>query len=153
MLNIQCSMLIMEKQIALHIVIEDAPPGVEFGLQNGKGNDYETVQLQRSGNGNLNFKCNVTLRENSKSTLDFFGPFVQGPAEQRFIYVDIGTCAGQKNTEVSRRMKIPLHTIHKSTLSKLMLSNRPILETTIAGTGKDGGPTCGTVKATTWRLV
>jgi len=28
-------MLIMEKQIALHIVIEDAPPGVDFGLQKG----------------------------------------------------------------------------------------------------------------------
>jgi len=38
MLDIQCSMLIMEKQITLHIVIEDAPPGVDFGLQKGHWN-------------------------------------------------------------------------------------------------------------------
>ena len=143
----------MEKEIEVHIVIEDAPPGVDFGLQKGKGNDYETVQLQRSGKGNMNFRCNITLRENSKSTLDFFGSFVQGPAEQRFLYIDIGTCAGQQNTDVSRRMKIPLYIIDKNTLSALMLSNHPVLEITIAGTGKDGGPTCGTVKATKWQLV
>ena len=143
----------MEKQLTLHIIIEGPPPGVDFGLQNGKGSDYETVQLQRSGNGSLEFQCTVTLRENSKSVLDFFGPFVQGPSEQRFIYVDIGTCAGQKNTEVSRRLKIPLYTIDKNLLKELLSSKEAILQTSIAGTGKDGGPTCGTAKSVAWRKV
>lgn len=36
------------------------------------------------------------------------GPFAQGPPAARFVYVDVGTYAGQKNTPWARRMKVPL---------------------------------------------
>ena len=36
------------------------------------------------------------------------GPFVQGSSTDRFIYIDIGTCAGQSNTFWSRTQKSTL---------------------------------------------
>ena len=37
-----------ETEVRLRIVLVDPPPGVDFGVQEGKGNDYTTIQKQRS---------------------------------------------------------------------------------------------------------
>ena len=37
----------MAPELTLRIVIEQPPAGVDFGLQKGRGNAYETVQTQR----------------------------------------------------------------------------------------------------------
>src|SRR6266705_4795042 len=51
----------------------------------------------------------VTVKTGRNDDLpNFAGPFVQGPAGERFVYIDIGTYAGQTNTPWSRRLKIPL---------------------------------------------
>lgn len=34
----------MEPEIILRIVLEDSTPGVDYGLQEGKGVDFKTVQ-------------------------------------------------------------------------------------------------------------
>ena len=69
------------------------------------------------------------------------GPYVQGPPRQRFVYLDIGTYAGQADSCWSRRLKIPLDGIP----AKLMGAGG-VLEACVAGTGRDGGPNCATVK-------
>jgi hypothetical protein len=76
----------------------------------------------------------------------FSGHFVQGPTNNKFIYIDIGTYAGQTNTEWSRRLKIPLSGITWKDIDKLISSHSHILETIVPGTGRDGGPNCATVK-------
>jgi hypothetical protein len=138
--------VVMERDLTLRIILEHPPAGVDFGLQKGKGSKYETVQIQQAGPTYIKFECSVILRNNSKSSPDFFGEFVQGPPDGRFIYLDIGTYAGQKNTDFSRRLKIPLHTIDKETINHLLMNKDVLLEAKVAGTGKDGGPNCGTVK-------
>jgi hypothetical protein len=40
-------------ELRLRIIIEQPPPGVDFGMQKGNGDAYETVQTQRSGGGDL----------------------------------------------------------------------------------------------------
>lgn len=68
------------------------------------------------------------------------GPFVQGTPRGRFVYVDIGTYAGQAESCWSRRLKIPLDGIPvQSTRSGGMLEARA------PGRGRDGGPGCATV--------
>ena len=77
------------------------------------------------------------------------GPFVQGPPRQRFVYLDIGTSAGQMDSCWTRRLKIPLEGIQPK-----IIRTGGVLETRVAGTGRDGGPACATVKDFDgWKIV
>ena len=99
----------MECELALRIVLEKPPVGVDFALQKGKGNNYETVQKQRSGTHDLRFEFTARAVPGAKNAdPNLLGPFVQGPSGARFVYIDIGTAAGQLGSIWSRRLKIPL---------------------------------------------
>ena len=95
----------MQNQVTLRIVVEQPPPGVDYGLQKGRGSNYETVQTQRSKKEDLRFEFNVEVKEGKDGLPNFLGPFSQGPPEERFVYLDIGTYAGQTGTPWSRRLK------------------------------------------------
>jgi hypothetical protein len=136
----------MERELTLRIVLEKPPADVDFGLQKGRGSDYETIQTQRSKAKDLYFEFTVRVkasRKGAKPTL--LGPFVQGPPDARFVYIDIGTLAGQADSCWSRRLKIPLSGITSDMIERLSKSSA-VLETHVPGTGRDGGPTCATVK-------
>ena len=132
----------MARGPTLRIIVEQPPRGVDFALQRGSGNAYETVQKQRSEGKDLAFEFQPLIREGvSDSMAALGGPFVQGPPRQRFVYVDIGTYAGQADSCWSRRLKIPLDGI-----TAKMIGSGGVLEARIPGTGRDGGPNCATVK-------
>lgn len=142
----------MDRELSLKIVLERPTPGVDYGLQKGRGNDYETVQTQRAANKDLTFEFSVRISEDKDGKPNFLGPFAQGTAAGRFVYLDIGTYAGQQNTGWSRRLKIPLVGIDWKSIEAAAKS-RKALEARVAGTGKDGGPTCGTIKPFTgWHI-
>ncbi len=136
----------MNQELTLKIVLESPPAGVDFGIQKGNGNKYETIQKQRSKNKDLEFEFTIIIKPNKDSSPNFLGVLVQGIPTERFIYVDIGTCAGQTDAAWSRRLKIPLKGITSEMLKKISVDSNIILETKVPGTGKDMGPTCGTVK-------
>lgn len=137
----------MERELTLRIILEKPPAEVDFGLQKGRGSDYETIQTQRSKDKDLHFEFTVRVKENRKDAIPgLLGPFVQGPPGGRFVYIDIGTYAGQKDTIWSRRLKIPLTGITWKMIDQLLADSKSVLETRVPGTGKDGGPTCATVK-------
>jgi hypothetical protein len=135
----------MDRELTLRIILEKPPAGVDFGLQKGRGNNYETVQTQRSKGKDLHFKCRVRVERGKDSAPNFLGPFAQGPVGERFLYVDIGTYAAQTETCWSRRLKIPLKGITWD-LVEAAFSDKAALETRVPGTGKDGSPACATVK-------
>lgn len=136
----------MEREINLRIVLEQPPPGVDFGLQKGRGSDYETVQKQRSKSGDLHFEFTVRAKAGSgKAAPTLLGPFVQGPPHERFVYLDIGTYAGQADSIWSRRLKIPLRGITWDLIEEVSDSSA-ILEARVPGRGRNGGPNCATVK-------
>ena len=136
----------MKTEIPIHIILEGPPAGVDFGIQNGSGNRYETIQIQRSTTGDLHFEFTITLKENTENSTDFSGPIVQGPKNGRFIYVDIGTYAGVACSAWGRRLKIPLTGITTQMIKTLLAGTAIRLTTKVPGTGKDGGPNCATVK-------
>lgn len=130
-----------EQELNLRIILESPPPGVDFALQKGGGNFYETTQTQRSGKGNLKFDFTVRVKVGKDGSPNFLGPFVHGPTGERFVYIDIGTAAGQLDSCWTRRIKVPLRRIGWDAVK-----SGKQLETRIPGTGKDGTPTCATVK-------
>jgi len=130
-------------EVTLRIILKQPTPGVDFALQKGGGSKYEVVQKQRSlPDGDLKFEFPVTVRSDKDGAPDFFGPFVHGARGDRYVYIDIGTYAGQTNTEWGRRLKVPL-----SCITRDLLNSQSTLVGEIPGTGKDGGPSC----AYTWR--
>lgn len=134
-------------EITLRIVVISPTAGVDIGVQSGKGNDYKTLQTQRTSGADLRFEFPVTMARRADGvTPNFLGPFVQGPATGRFIYLDVGTYAGHVDSEWSRRIKIPLAGITADLIDEVMKRKGRVLEATIAGTAKDGGPNCATVK-------
>ena len=137
----------MERELKLRIILEKPPADVDFGLQKGRGNEYEVIQKQRSTAKDLTFEFDVRVKDSPKEDQPtFLGPFVQGPPAERFVYIDIGTCAGQADSCWSRRLKIPLRGITWEIVDRMLADPKSILETRVPGTGKDGGPSCATVK-------
>jgi hypothetical protein len=144
----------MNHDLPIRIILESPPAGVDFGVQKGKGNQYETIQKQRSNNNDLRFEFKISVNESQTSLPNFTGPYVQGPLNERFIYINIGTYAGQIDSAWSRRLKIPLRDISSDIIKLLLTDSSFILETKVPGTGKDGGPNCATVKPFSgWHLI
>ena len=123
--------------ISLRILLRKPTPGVDFGLQKGRGSSYETIQKQRSTGKDLRFELPVTVKTDKDGNPDFFGPFVPGPRGDRYLYIGIGTYAGQSNTCWSRRLKIPL-----SRITADLIDSNNTLVADIPGTASDGGPSC-----------
>jgi hypothetical protein len=120
---------------------------VDFGIQEGKGNDYKTIAVQRSKVGSLSLECTIQVKGNrNDGPPNFGGPISQGPPTGRFIYVDIGKLAGQIDSGWQRRIKIPLEGITWEMIDSVLDKPKRWLQATIPGTGKDGGPSCATVK-------
>ena len=144
----------MSQELSLRIILQSPPPGVDFGIQKGSGSKYETIQKQRSGKDDLCFDLIISVKDKRNGLPDFTGPYVHGTLSERFIYIDIGTCAGQIDSVWSRRLKIPLRNISSETISQILADSSLILETKVPGTGKDGGPNCATVKPFPgWNLI
>ena len=135
----------MDQELNFRIVLEQPPTGVDFGLQKGGGGDYEVVQKQRSTSGDLHFEFSARVKEGKDGSPVFLGPFVQGPPHERFVYLDIGTYAGQTDTPWSRRLKIPLRGLTWDAINKALRGSKTF-ESRVPGTGRDGSPSCATVK-------
>ncbi len=89
----------------------------------------------------LSFDVPIRLTDDGR----FLGDFVrrEGP-ERRFVYIRIGQSAGQHGTALSRRAKIDIHDIPAALLDQAR--NGAVLEAALPGRGKDGTPTCATVR-------
>lgn len=119
----------MNASLSLQITLVAPPAGVDFGLQQGRGNRYQTIEIQRSTGGDLTFTCTLPF--------PLRGPLVQGPPSGRFLYIDIGTLAGQLDSPWTRRLKVPLDGL---------TADHAAYATTIPGQARDGGPNCATPK-------
>ena len=135
-----------QTEIRARIVIEQPVPGVLHSLQEG---DTAPFDPKRSKAGEpLAFEFPLRVADGPK----FFGPFVrrEGPV-RRFVYVRIGTSAGDCASEWTRRMKIDIHDVEPALLERAKAGG--VLQGTINGTAKDGSPACATIKPVSWTLA
>jgi hypothetical protein len=76
------------------------------------------------------------------------------PPTGRFIYVDIGRSAGQFDSAWQRRIKIPLEGITWDGIDSVLEKPKRVLQARIPGRGKDGGPSCATLRPIDgWKVV
>ena len=140
-------------EVRARIVIERPVAGVLHSLQEG---DAAVLDPKRSAGGEaLSFDFPLRI-ERTADGAKVFGPQVrrEGPV-RRFVYIRVGTCAGDLASPWTRRMKIDIHDIEPALLDAAIASSGAggVLEATIDGTAKDGSPACATIRPVTWRVA
>jgi hypothetical protein len=136
----------MKHEVKFRVVVIDPLHGVSMQLQRGKD---ELLPPTKNGSSLIfDFEISVDL---SNGSPNFLGKYAQGPKDARFVYVNSGTYAGQHPTPWGRRAKLSLMSITKEQIEDALNGSRIV--TTIPGVGKDGGPTCASVKGIEWKVV
>lgn len=145
-------------ELPMRIVLRRPPAGVRFALQHGaagaNGKAALVGALDADGHGDLVFELTVRARIGDDGSIRFLGPFTQGPPNARFVYITVGTRAGQLDSCWDRRAKVPLAGISAAMARATQAAPAAVLEATVEGTLPDGSPTCATrpfVKA--WHLT
>jgi hypothetical protein len=136
--------------VRLRIIVLRPVAGVALAVQR-----KDRTLLEPSGSGLRSVWFDFDARTNPRlATPDFLGPFVHGPRGGRFVYIAVGTLAGQADSPWSRRAKVPLGGITSALLEEVAARPGLLLAAAIAGTGRDGTPACATVPLSSeWRVV
>ncbi|MDH4282742.1 MAG: DUF5990 family protein [Myxococcales bacterium] len=139
-------------ELPLRIVVRQPPLGVTFAIQFGKDQLLPPIHVTTDA---LIFDITARLGHDASPAPRLLGPVVQGPPTGRFLYVNSGRRAGQATSCWDRRAKVPLGDLTWARIRALQAAPGSRLEATIEGTGRDGGPSCGTVPLAGegWRLV
>lgn len=133
----------MSKEINLTIALLNPLEGVQYALQSGKGTNYNLVQAQAGKGQDLTFSFTIQLKQTNGS-VSLAGPFVQGTPGNRFVYINIGSYAGQDGAACSGRLKVPLsETEFQNALS---VSSEEYWFCQVPGRTADGKPAFATVK-------
>jgi len=138
----------MKHQIPIRIKVLRPLAGVAMMVQRGKD---ELLQPSAKSAEQLIFDFEITV-DMTEARPNFLGKYAQGPKDVRFIYVNSGTCAGQHSLW-TRRAKISLVTITGDQIQAVVTTAGKVLQTEFEGIGRDGGPTCASVKGINWTVA
>ena len=132
----------MDTELPIRIAVLHAPPGVTFAIQRGKD---ELLPPSRSKDGSLIFDLSVRVSAHKgDGSPNVLGPYAQGKPDDRFIYLNSGTMAGQAESCFTRRAKIKTSGITWELVEEA-IALEAVVETRIEGKAPDGGPCCATV--------
>jgi hypothetical protein len=137
----------MKYEIPFRIVVTEPLAGVAMRVQRGRD---ELLDPAVAPDGSLVFDFEVSV-DNSGDGPNFLGKYAQGPKSARFVYVNSGTYAADGHSVWGRRAKISMMDISKEQVEKAA-EGRARLRTSFRGVGRDGGPTCASVKGIVWTV-
>lgn len=137
-------------EIRARIVIERPVAGVLHSLQ--EGDDAPLDPKSSKAGEPLVFEFPLRIERTADGGAKFFGKQVrrEGPL-RRFVYIRVGTAAGQRLSPWTRRMKVDIHDIDPALLDAAIAGG--VLTGTIDGTAKDGSPACATIRPVSWRMA
>lgn len=131
------------REIALRITLVNPPSGVVFCLQRGRS---DLASCTEASGEQVSFDFTLRVHgDRSSGPPNLRGDFAQGPPAARFVYVNSGTSAGQKDSCWTRRAKVPLSGITWELIEEAVSKPCTVLEARIPGKAKDGGPVCASV--------
>lgn len=146
----------IDRRIRLRIICQKPPDreehGAIFGLQDNSTTKEWVIhagKTRANGEVHFEFECRVKPLQ-STGAINFLGDFVHGVATKRFVYLswrpkDWSPGQPEPATPVwVRRMKVHLSTISWAQINDAA-KRSGVLEATVVGTGRGGGPNCGTV--------
>lgn len=141
------------RELLVRIVVREPLAGVSFAVQRGKS---ELLAPSRETEAELVFELPLRIAAKPGGAgLNVLGPYAQGPASDRFLYLNSGTMAGQTQTPWTRRAKIKTAAITQALVDAAAAQGNAMLLVEVHGRAADGGPCCGTVPPLGggWRVV
>lgn len=139
----------MKRELPVRVVVMNPLRGVTMKVQLGKN---DLLAPSSSDDEKLIFDFEITV-DTSSGTPNFLGKYAQGPKDQRFVYVNSGSYAGQHGVCWDRRAKLSLMSITAEMVEQALSNPEKVIETMMPGIGRDGGPTCASVKGIEWKVV
>ena len=131
------------RELWVRVVVRDAPSGVTFAMQRGKAELLEPSRRTQTG---LVFDVPIkAVAKRGCESPNILGPYAQGPASDRFLYLNSGTMAGQTQTQWTRRAKLKTAGITWALIDEAAAQGHAALLAVVDGRAHDGGPCCGTV--------
>lgn len=138
----------MKHEIPIKIVVMRPLAGVSMMVQRGRD---ELLPPAFKSAEQLVFDFELTV-DMTETRPNFLGKYSQGPKDARFVYVNTGTYADQHSLW-GRRAKISLMNITGDQIQEVISKEGLVLQTEFEGVGRDGGPTCASVKGIEWKVV
>jgi hypothetical protein len=133
----------MDRELPIRVTVLGPPPGVIFAMQRGKD---ELLLPSKATSRSLVFDLSIRVSERKSSGApNVLGPYAQGKPDDRFLYLNSGTMAGQKDSCWTRRAKIKTGGINWQLIEQTLATPGAVLEALIDGRADDGGPCCATV--------
>jgi hypothetical protein len=127
--------------LRLRITVVDPPPDILWALQLGRD---EIVQPSARTKTRITFDFTVEVVAAETAGFRLRGPAVQGRRGGRFVYLRMGSYAGQ-DCAAGWRAKISLEGITRKLIESAKAKRSGVLEAQFAGSAKNGGPACATV--------
>ena len=137
----------MKHEIPVRIIVSKPLNGVAMMVQRGRD---EFLAPSASTPVALIFDLEITV-DLTETSPNFLGKYAQGPKNTRFVYVNSGTYADQHSIW-GRRAKISLMNITGDQIQTVISKSGVCLQTEFPGVGRDGGPTCASVKGVEWKV-
>jgi hypothetical protein len=138
--------------LRLRITVVNPPPNISWALQLDRDELIKPTAATRS---RISFDFSIeVVAGDSPDEFRLRGPAVQGRPGERFVYLCVGTYAGQAGAPASGRTKISLEGITRTLLGRAK-KKAGVLEARFAGTARDGGPSRASVPLLDegWRAV
>lgn len=133
----------MDRELPIRLTVLMPPPGVTFAVQRGKD---ELLSPWKASAESLVFDLSIRVGERKADAApNVLGPYAQGKPDDRFLYLNSGTMAGQAGSCWTRRAKIKTGGITWKLIEQTLATAGAVLEGQIDGRAKDGGPCCATI--------
>ena len=142
-----------ELEITIEIVCDDLPPSGEGTLLLGIQRDNEVIEAVSTDPKKVLFKPTLRARRNPDGSVNFLGPFAQGPKAERFVYLNWMTAKAGVLTGMMGRIKLHLNHIKWASVKKAAEASKPI-RVKLALTNAKGKPVMASVRpdAANWEM-
>jgi hypothetical protein len=147
-------MVTEEIEVTIEIVCTDLPGAGHSSLYLGIQRDEVITEAASADSKRIVFKPTLRARRNADGSVNFLGPFAQGPKTERFIYLNWVTTNGKVLTAQVGRIKLHLNHIKWATVKKAVEGNKPV-RVKLALTNAKDGPVMASVRADVakWELA
>jgi Family of unknown function (DUF5990) len=139
------SLAVEEFDIALEIVCTNLPAEGANSLHLGIQHDKAITEMASVASKKIVFRPVLRAQRNTDGSVNFLGPFAQGPKTERFIYLNWVTAPANQQTVMIGRIKLHLNHIAWKAVRNAVDTNRP-LRVNLALTNAKGNPLMASVR-------
>lgn len=150
-----------EQVVRVRVCLAEAPPRACAGyaeIEGGIQRKDAVLPGEVGPDGLPRFACELRARRDAATGAPvFLGPFAFGPPTARFLYVTwsaVRPAEPGAGRAMFRRAKVPLGGITWAQVQEASERAGAVLEATVPGVARDGGPVCASVPPREgWRIV